>query len=54
VEPAARLAIIVPAALQEISMTLTVAHLSPLIALAAGILIVIGLIGLNSIHHFIR
>lgn len=51
-------------------MTLTVAHLSPLIALAAGILIlimprllnyivaiyliVIGLIGLNSIYHFIR
>jgi Protein of unknown function (DUF3096) len=70
VEPAAGLAIIVPAALQETSMTLTVAHLSPLIALAAGVLIlimprllnyivaiyliVIGLIGLNSIHHFIR
>ena len=51
-------------------MTLTVAHLSPLVALAAGILIlimprllnyivatyliIIGLIGLNSIHHFIR
>jgi Protein of unknown function (DUF3096) len=51
-------------------MTLTVAHLSPLVALAAGILIlimprllnyivaiyliIVGLIGLNNIHHFFR
>ncbi len=51
-------------------MTLTTAHISPLVALIAGILILImprllnyivafylilvGLIGLNAIHHFIR
>ena len=51
-------------------MTLTVAHITPLVALIAGILILlmprllnyivaiylilIGLIGLNNIHHFIR
>ena len=51
-------------------MTLTVAHLSPLVALIAGIMILImprllnyivaivfiayGLAGLNAIHHFIR
>jgi hypothetical protein len=51
-------------------MTLTVAHVTPLVALIAGILILImprllnyivaiylimvGIIGLNSIHHFIR
>jgi hypothetical protein len=51
-------------------MTLTVAHLTPLVALIAGILIliiprllnfvvaiyliIIGLVGLNNIHHFIR
>ena len=51
-------------------MTLTVAHVSPLIALIAGVLILImprllnyivaiylilvGLMGLNAIHHFIR
>jgi hypothetical protein len=51
-------------------MTLTVAHITPLVALIAGILIlivprllnyvvaiyliIIGLIGLNNIHHFIR
>ena len=50
-------------------MTLTVAHIAPIVALIAGILIlivprllnyivavyliVIGLIGLNSVHHFI-
>ncbi len=50
-------------------MTLTVAHVTPLVALIAGILILImprllnyivaiylifvGLVGLNSIHHFI-
>jgi hypothetical protein len=55
---------------QEIPMTLTVAHVTPLVALIAGILILImprllnyivaiylilvGIIGLNSIHHFIR
>jgi hypothetical protein len=55
---------------QEIPMTLTVAHVTPLVALIAGILILImprllnyivaiylifvGLVGLNSIHHFIR
>jgi Protein of unknown function (DUF3096) len=54
----------------EVPMTLTVAHITPLVALIAGILIlimprllnyivaiyliVIGIIGLNSIHHFIR
>jgi len=51
-------------------MTLTAAHISPIIALIAGILIlilprllnyvvaiyliVVGLIGLNSIYHFIH
>jgi hypothetical protein len=51
-------------------MTLTVAHITPLVALIAGILILImprllnyivaiyliliGLMGLNNIHHFIR
>ncbi|HEY4736554.1 MAG TPA: DUF3096 domain-containing protein [Xanthobacteraceae bacterium] len=51
-------------------MTLTVAHITPLVALIAGILILlmprllnyivaiylilIGLIGLNNIHHFMR
>jgi hypothetical protein len=51
-------------------MTLTVAHITPLVALVAGILILlmprllnyivaiylilIGLIGLNNIHHFMR
>ena len=51
-------------------MTLTVAHVTPLVALLAGILILImprllnyivaiylilvGIIGLNGIHHFIR
>ena len=51
-------------------MTITAAHLSPIIALGAGILIlimprmlnyivaiyliVIGLMGLNGIYHFIR
>jgi len=51
-------------------MTLTVAHVQPLVALIAGILILImprllnyivalylilvGIVGLNAIHHFIR
>ena len=51
-------------------MTITVAHITPLVALVAGILIlifprllnfvvaiyliIIGLIGLNNIHHFIK
>ncbi len=51
-------------------MTLTTAHVAPLVALIAGILIliiprllnyivaiyliIVGLAGLNSIHHFIR
>jgi hypothetical protein len=51
-------------------MTLTFAHVTPLVALVAGILILImprllnyivaiyliliGIIGLNGIHHFIR
>jgi hypothetical protein len=55
---------------QEIHMTLTVAHLTPLVALIAGILIllvprllnyivaiyliIVGITGLNSIHDFIR
>jgi hypothetical protein len=55
---------------QEASMTLTVAHITPLVALVAGILILIiprllnyivaiyliliGIVGLNNIHHFIR
>jgi hypothetical protein len=55
---------------KEAAMTLTVAHITPLVALIAGILILIiprllnyvvaiylifvGLVGLNNIHHFIR
>ncbi len=55
---------------EENLMTLTVAHVTPLVALVAGILIlivprllnyivaiyliIIGIIGLNSIHHFLR
>jgi Protein of unknown function (DUF3096) len=51
-------------------MTITVAHITPVVALIAGILILlmprllnfivaiylifIGLVGLNNIHHFIR
>jgi len=51
-------------------MTITIAHITPLIALIAGILIllmprllnyivaiyliIVGLVGLNNIHHFIR
>jgi len=51
-------------------MTITTAHITPLVALIAGILIlimprllnyivalyliIVGLAGLNSIHHFIR
>ncbi|CAL8980904.1 DUF3096 domain-containing protein [Rhodoplanes serenus] len=51
-------------------MTLTAAHISPLVALVAGVLIlimprllnyvvaiyliVVGLIGLNNIYHFIK
>jgi hypothetical protein len=51
-------------------MALTIAHITPLVALLAGILIlivprllsfivaiyliIVGLIGLNAIHHFIR
>ena len=51
-------------------MNLTVAHITPLVALVAGILILImprllnyivaiyrilvGIVGLNGIHHFIR
>jgi hypothetical protein len=51
-------------------MHLTIAHISPLVALLAGVLILIiprllnfivaiylinvGLVGLNAIHHFIR
>lgn len=51
-------------------MTITVAHITPLVALLAGILIlimprllnfivaiyliIVGLIGLNNIHHLIR
>jgi hypothetical protein len=54
----------------EIVMTLTAEHLSPIIALIAGVLIlilpgllnyvvaiyliVVGLIGLNGIHHFVN
>jgi hypothetical protein len=55
---------------KEPTMTITVAHITPLVALIAGILIlifprilnfvvaiyliIIGLIGLNNIHHFIK
>jgi hypothetical protein len=51
-------------------MTITVAHITPVIALIAGVLIllvprllnyvvaiyliIVGLVGLNSIHHLIR
>jgi hypothetical protein len=54
----------------EVEMTLTVAHITPLVALIAGILILImprllnyivaiylilvGIIGLNGIYHFMR
>jgi Protein of unknown function (DUF3096) len=59
-----------PIAIQEMQMTITIAHITPLVALLAGILIlimprllnfivaiyliIVGLIGLNNIHHFIR
>jgi hypothetical protein len=55
---------------QEPFMTITTAHITPLVALVGGILILlmprllnyivaiylilVGLMGLNSIHHFIR
>jgi Protein of unknown function (DUF3096) len=55
---------------KEAAMTITVQHITPLIALIAGILIliiprllnfvvaiyliIVGLVGLNNIHHFIR
>jgi DUF3096 family protein len=55
---------------QEPLMTITTAHITPLVALVGGILILlmprllnyivaiylilVGLMGLNSIHHFIR
>ena len=55
---------------QESPMTLTVAHITPIVALIAGILIlimprllnfivaiyliVVGLVGLNGIYHFMR
>jgi hypothetical protein len=57
-------------AARETSMIFTTAHITPLVALAAGILIlimprllnfivaiyliIVGLAGLNAIHHFIR
>ena len=66
----AYIVIIVLLADTEIPMTLTTAHISPLIALIAGILILImprllnyivaiylilvGIMGLNAIHHFIH
>jgi hypothetical protein len=55
---------------RENAMTLSIAHITPLAALIAGILIlimprllnfivaiyliIVGLVGLNAIHHFIR
>jgi hypothetical protein len=55
---------------KELVMTITVAHITPLVALVAGVLIlifprllnfvvaiyliIIGLIGLNNIYHFIK
>jgi hypothetical protein len=55
---------------EDSKMTLTAAHISPLVALVAGVLIlimprllnyvvalyliIVGLMGLNAIHHFIR
>jgi hypothetical protein len=55
--------------LGELSVTLTVAHITPLVSLLAGFLILIapsllnyiiaiylivaGLVGLNAIHHFV-
>jgi hypothetical protein len=55
---------------KEAHMTLTIAHITPIVALVAGILILlmprllnyivaiylilVGLIGLNAIHHFVR
>jgi Protein of unknown function (DUF3096) len=66
----AYIVIIVPLAHREIRMTITAAHISPLIALIAGILILImprllnyivaiylilvGIMGLNAIHHFVH
>jgi hypothetical protein len=60
----------VPFTEKEIVMTFTAAHISPLVALVAGILILIvprllnfivaiyliliGLMGLNGIYHFVR
>lgn len=59
-----------PSMLREPTMTITAAHISPFVALAAGILIlimprllnfivaiyliIVGLVGLNGIYHFIR
>jgi hypothetical protein len=59
-----------PSSTLEVPMTLTVAHVTPLVALIAGVLILImprllnyivaiylifiGIMGLNGIHHFIR
>jgi hypothetical protein len=55
---------------KEFAMTLTVAHVQPLVALIAGVLIlvmprllnyvvalyliIVGVAGLNAIHHFIK
>jgi hypothetical protein len=56
--------------IEELAMTLTIAHIQPLVALVAGILIlvmprllnyvvalyliIVGVAGLNAIHHFIK
>jgi Protein of unknown function (DUF3096) len=68
-EPAA-FAVIIRSSPRNPTMTITTAHITPLVALIAGILIlvvprllnyvvaiyliIVGLIGLNNIHHFIR
>jgi hypothetical protein len=56
--------------IKEFAMTLTLAHIQPLVALIAGVLIlimprllnyvvalyliIVGVAGLNAIHHFIK
>jgi hypothetical protein len=69
-EPAAVAVIIIDCHPRRSLMTITVAHITPLVALIAGILIlivprllnyvvaiyliIVGLVGLNGIYHFIR
>jgi hypothetical protein len=68
-EPPPRFVVYSPGA-RRASMTLTIAHITPIVALIAGILIlimprllnfivaiyliVVGLVGLNGIYHFMK